>query len=649
MWLDFNGTTEKTYAQDSYYSFGGDWQNIPEGNPNNKNFCANGLVSADRTVQPELEQVKYIYQNVGIEDAGILEGKVKISNKYLFTNLNKFEASWELIEDGKPIQSGIFTDTDMDIRPVQDSTEEVKTYGEKVITVPFKKPQLKAGAEYFVNISFKLKEKASWAEKGHEVAHGQLTVPFDVPAVKTLNTASIENLDLSEDQDSAVIKGKDFTVTFDKTAGTIKDFTYKGKKLLESGPQPDFWRAPTDSDLGFYSASEYDTWRYAGADKAVSNVTTKKINNGMVEITVDSKLPTTTESSYHQKFIVYGTGDIKITSTLTPGAGLPEIPVIGNSLTLPKEFSNVTWYGKGPDENYIDRQSGYEIGIYKKDVDDFFIDYIKPQETGNRTDTRWVSMTNSEGTGLLAKTDVPMEFSALYYTAEELTNVMHSYMLGSKDKITLRLNQRQMGLGGDNSWGAKPLPSYLNPSDRTYEYTYTLKPVSTADAGTSMKESKIVLPDGNSQEQPELKKGDTVLYKNVYYSVLDPAKKTAIVTKGKDRKIKNAIIQPQVTINGIKCKVIQIGSKAFNGYKNLTKVTIGKNVKTIGKQAFMGSSKLKNITLEKGAVLNTIKSGAFKNTSSKITVKAPGMNAKQRNTILKKMKKAGMGKKSDIK
>ena len=138
MWLDFNGTKEKTYVKDSYYSFGGDWQNIPEGNPNNKNFCANGLVSADRTVQPELEQVKYIYQNVGIEDAGILEGKVKISNKYLFTNLNKFEASWELIEDGKPIQSGIFTDTDMDIRPVQDSTEEVKTYGEKVITVPLK-------------------------------------------------------------------------------------------------------------------------------------------------------------------------------------------------------------------------------------------------------------------------------------------------------------------------------------------------------------------------------------------------------------------------------------------------------------------------------------------------------------------------------
>ena len=658
LWLDFNSTTDKTYAQDTYYSFGGDWQDIPEGNPNNKNFCANGLVSADRTVQPELEQVKYIYQDIAIDDAGILDGKVKITNKYLFTNANEFEASWELIEDGKAIQNGVFSSGDVDVRPVQDSAEEVKTYGEKVVTVPFTKPELKAGAEYFVNISFKLKEDASWAKKGHEVAHGQIAVPFDVPEVTALKTEDLGGLGLEDRQDSAVITGKDFTVTFDKTAGTIKDFTYKGKKLLESGPQPDFWRAPTDSDLGFYSGARYDTWRYAGEDKTVSSVTVKKINNGMVEISADSVLPTTTKSSYSQKFTIYGTGDIKVTSKLTPGEGLPEIPVVGNSLTLPKEFSNVTWYGKGPDENYIDRQSGYEIGVYKKDVDDFFIDYIKPQETGNRTETRWVSMTNSDGTGLLAKTDVPMEFSALYYTAEELTNVMHSYMLGSKDRITLRLNQRQMGLGGDNSWGAKPLPAYLNTSDKVYEYSFTLKPVSTADVDASMREYKTVLPsstDSTTEQpggedkpdvKPELKKGDSVLYKNVYYTVADPAKKTAIATKGKNKNIASLVIQKQVTIKGVKCKVVQIGDKAFSGYKKLAKATIGKNVKTIGKQAFKGSIKLKSITLEKGSALNTVKSGAFKNTSAKITVKAPGMKAKQRNVLLKKMKKAGMGKKA---
>ncbi|MCI9079462.1 MAG: DUF4981 domain-containing protein [Lachnospiraceae bacterium] len=662
LWLDFESTTDKKYDRDTFYSFGGDWQDIPEGNPNNKNFCANGLVSADRTVQPELEQVKYIYQTVGIEDAGIMEGKVKLSNKYLFTNLNAFDASWELIEDGKAIQSGTFSSSDVDVRPVNESTEEVKTNGEKVVTVPFTKPELKAGAEYFVNISFKLKEDTSWAKKGHEVAHGQIAVPYDVPEAETVKAEDLGELGLEESQDSAVITGTDFTVTFDKKAGTIKDFIYKGKKLLESGPQPDFWRAPTDSDLGFYSASasEFDTWRYAGADKSVSNVTIQKVNNGIVEITVNSVLPTTVESSYSQKFIIYGTGDVKVTSTLKPGSEeLPTIPVIGNSLTLPKEFSNVTWYGKGPDENYIDRQSGYEVGVYKKNVDDFFVDYIKPQETGNRTETRWVSMTNNDGTGLLAKTDVPMEFSALYYTAEEMTNALHSYMLGSKDKITWRLNQRQMGLGGDNSWGARPLPPYLNITDKTYEYSFTLKPVSTADVDASMREYKTILPDVTTEQpddgqdkpdvKPELKKGDSVLYKNVYYKVADPVKKTAIATKGKNKNLANAVIQPQVTIKGVKCKVVQIADKAFSGYKKLTKVTIGKNVKTIGKQAFKGSSKLKNITLEKGSSLGTVKSGAFKNTSAKMTVKAPGMKEKQRNALLKKMKKAGMDKKAVIK
>ncbi len=646
LWLDFNNTTEKSYSQDTYYSFGGDWEDIPQGNPNNKNFCANGLVSADRTVQPELEQVKYIYQNVGVEDAGILEGKVKISNKYLFTNLNAFETTWELIEDGKPLQAGVFTDADMDIRPVDDSTEEIKTYGEKEIVIPFKKPELKAGSEYFVNLSFRLKADTSWAKKGHEVAHAQIAVPYETSAPKAIEADALDSLDMKDSSSSVQITGSDFTVTFDKASGTIADFTYQGTKLLENGPQPDFWRAPTDSDLGFYSASKYDTWRYAGADKAVSAVTTTRLNDSMIEITVDSKLPTITASSYRQKFVIYGSGDIKVTSTLTPGENLPEIPVIGNSLTLPKEFSNVTWYGKGPDENYIDRQSGYEIGVYQKTVDDFFIDYIKPQETGNRTDTRWVSMTNSNGVGLLAKTDVPMEFSALYYTAEELTNVMHSYMLGSKDQITFRLNQRQMGLGGDNSWGAKPLPAYLNPADKTYEYSFTLKPIATANADASMQEYHTVLP---TAEAGSLQKGDSILYNNVNYEVLDPAAKTVAVTGASSKKLTSVVIPATVTIGNTKCKVTQINQSAFTNYKSLKKVTIGKNVTTIGKQAFMGAKQLKEVTLKKGSALKTIQSNAFKKTAKKLTVKAPGMSASKRTALLNQLKAAGMLKTGTVK
>ncbi len=506
LWLDFNETTDKNYDQDKYFSFGGDWQDIPEGNPNNKNFCSNGLVSADRTVQPELEQVKYIYQYVGIEDADILNGEVSISNKYLFTNLNEFDASWELVEDAEVIQSGKFTAEDITVSPVKDAQPNgygVKNYVKKTIKVPFTTPELKAGAEYFVNISFRLKEDTSWAKAGHEVAHGQIAVPYDVPEVETVKADSIPDLDVKEDDATATITGKDFEIKFDKAAGTIQDYTFQGKKLLESGPRPDFWRAPTDSDLGFYSAARYDTWRYAGEDKEVVNVSLKKVGSNIAEITVESKLPTDSESAYRQKFVVYGTGDVKVTSTLKPGAGLPEIPVVGNSLTLPEEFSNVTWYGKGPDENYIDRQSGYEIGVYQKTVDDFFVDYIKPQETGNRTDTRWVSMTNDAGTGLLVKTETPIEFSALYYTAEEMTNVMHSYQLGSKDDITLRLNQRQMGVGGDQSWGAMPFVKYQNPSNRVYEYSFTLKPVTTADPKASMQEYKVIMP-GKAEADKEL-------------------------------------------------------------------------------------------------------------------------------------------------
>lgn len=494
LWLDFNETHDKVYEDDTYFSFGGDWQDIPEGNPNNKNFCANGLVSADRTVQPELEQVKYIYQNAGFKDAGILEGKVEISNKFLFTNLNAYNGTWELVEDGKVIQSGTFTEEDLDIRPVDEDTAEVKEYGKKVVTIPFTQPELKAGAEYFVNISLTQKSDTSWAEAGHEIAHGQIQVPFDVPEAETIKVEDIAEIQVTQDEQKAVVTGTDFEVKFDKEAGTIQSFTYQGKQLLESGPQPDFWRAPTDSDLGFYSASELDTWRYAGQDKKVVDVKTKKIGSNIVEFTVTSTLPTLSESSYVQKFKVYGTGDIKVTSTLTPGADLPMIPVVGNSLTLPREFSNVTWYGKGPDENYIDRQSGYEIGVYQKKVEDFFVDYIKPQETGNRTDVRWVSMTNEEGVGLLAKTETPIEFSALYYTAEDLSNALHSYLLEENDYITLRLNQRQMGLGGDNSWGATALEPYLIYADQTYEYSFTLKPIATANVDTLMEEYRTKLP-----------------------------------------------------------------------------------------------------------------------------------------------------------
>lgn len=478
IWLDFDEASEQTYADESYFSFGGDWQNMPEGNPNNKNFCANGLVSGDRTVQPELMEVKKVYQNVGISSEDVLTGKVELKNKFLFTNLNAFHVNWALMEDGVAVQSGVLTDEEANVEPLTTKT----------VTIPFQKPEaLKPGAEYFLNLSFTLKQDDSWASAGHEVATQQLAVPFEVPAVtEHVKVEEMPALTVEEKDGLYLVKGQDFSLDFDGTTGTIAAFRFQDKDLIKSGPVPNFWRAATDSDWGFYSPNALATWRYAGQRRTVVEVKMEQVSDQQITFTVTATLPTTSESAYEQTYTVYGSGDVKVTSTLTPGADLPMIPEVGNMLTIPREFDHVTWYGKGPEENYIDRQSGYDVGIYEKSVDDFFVDYIKPQETGNRTGVRWVSLTNDDGVGLLAKAETTMEFNALFYTPEQLSNYLHSYMLPEGQDITLRLNMRQMGVGGDNSWGARPLDPYQIPADQPYTYTYTLKPITTADAASSM-------------------------------------------------------------------------------------------------------------------------------------------------------------------
>lgn len=484
LWLDFEETKDVAYGRETFFSFGGDWKDIPEGNPNNKNFCANGLVSPDRTVQPEMLEVKKLYQEIGITADDIMNGTIQIRNKHLFTNLSQFEGRWELLEDGKPIQTGQFAPEMLDIEPLS----------EEILTVGFTLPEPKPGSEYFLNVSFTLPEDKSWAKAGHEVASEQIWLPL----TKAKEAASLDDmapLSVEEKEDAAVVTGTDFVLNFNKTTGTIASFQYQGTELIKAGPVPNFWRAPTDSDLGFFTPLELATWRHAGEDRHTVEVATQKEGDKTVTFTVTSKLPTQIESAYEQTYTVYGSGDVKITSTLKPGsADLPMLPEVGNLLTIPREFSNVTWYGKGPEENYIDRQTGYDVGIYKSGVKDFFVDYIKPQETGNRTGVRWVSLTNDKGVGLLAKAEQTMEFNALYYTPEQLSNYLHSYMLPEGQDITLRLNMKQMGLGGDQAWGARPFTKYQIPANQDYTYTYTLKPVGADDPDALMKDYRVTMP-----------------------------------------------------------------------------------------------------------------------------------------------------------
>ena len=487
LWLDFEGTTDKHYEQKTYLSYGGDWDDIRSGNPNNKNFCANGLISADFTVQPELVEVKKGYEELALTSENASDGKFVLENRKLFTNLNEFEATWSITEDGVVIQSGKLSQEDLDVAPLT----------KKNIKLALTKPELKANADYFLNVSFKLKEDTPYAKAGHEIAHEQFALNWkadDKVAPQSLSVASMPALKVSEEGLLTKITNNsgDLVVTFDRGAGTVTAITYQGKDLIvpndhgsikTPGIMPNFYRAGTDSDLGYYYQFMTSKWRYAGLHKKVVKVETIKDSEQQITFKVNNTLPLADNSSYDQVFTIYGSGDIKIETTLNPTAGLPIIPEVSSMLTMPREFANVTWFGRGPDENYIDRQWGYPVGVYQKDVKDFYTDFIKPQETGNHTDVRWVALTNNEGVGLLAKAESPMEFNALLYTPEQLSNYNHGFYLQEGD-ITLRLTKRQMGLGGDNSWGAMPFEKYQNLADKPYSYTVTLKPIAKSDVAS---------------------------------------------------------------------------------------------------------------------------------------------------------------------
>ncbi|MBD1221216.1 glycoside hydrolase family 2 TIM barrel-domain containing protein [Virgibacillus halodenitrificans] len=491
-WVDQNLYEPVPGKEDEYYfAYGGDWGD----NPNDGNFLANGLVSADRTVQPELMEVKKVYQDIEVHEEDVRNGVIKLKNEFLFTNVSKFDAHWELKQDGEVLQEG--TLDDLDINPM--TTKEIQ--------LPMEQPSLEAGAEYYLNISFKLKEDTSWASKGHEIAAEQFKVPYDVPEKQPEAIGDMPELAIDEGDSAIAIEGSGFTLDFNKETGTIDSFKLGGKDLLKSGPQPDYWRAPNENDVGNGMPSRTGTWRDAGANRTVTDVEVTKYGENAVRIRVSGTLPTSTESKYQTVYTVYGTGEVAVKNTLTPGNGLPEIPAVGMELTLPGEFEQINWYGRGPESNYWDRKTGYPVGVYNSTVDDEFFPYAMPQETSNKTDVRWVTFTNEDGTGLMA-TGLPlMEFGALHYTEKDLEDAGHPYEMEKKEAIFVNLNYHQMGLGGDNSWGARPHPEYTLQSDQSYTSSYRLRPITAQDSAMELSKRVVTdeLVDGITIDGEELK------------------------------------------------------------------------------------------------------------------------------------------------
>ena len=466
--------TRKRPKERTYFAYGGDWGD----NPNDGAFVADGIVTADRGHTGKVAEVKQIYQAINAAPASgdslTAGAAITLTNEYLFTNLREFDGSWALVADGEVVRRGKLSRAQLDVPPLSS----------KDITVPFRLPADPApGAEYFLHLSFTTRERTKWAKTGFEVAKQQLPVGVGGPAVRPVPLERVPTLRHKDGDASVTVTGRGFSVTVDKRSGVITSYEARGTRLITSGPAPNFWRAPTDNDRGNGQHIRNQTWRDAGAKRKVTAVSVRALRDRAVEIKVSGTLPTTVESTYTTTYTVFGNGEIKVDNTLHPGAAsLPYIPEVGTLLFLPGRLERLHYYGRGPEENHWDRNNGTDVGLYSGTVSGQWSPYIRPQENGNKTDVRWAALTGRDGRGLLVSGEPLLELNASHFTPEDLSvGTRHDYQLSPRDEVVLRLNHRQMGVGGDNSWGAHTHDEYKLFADRDYSYTYRLRPLTDVD------------------------------------------------------------------------------------------------------------------------------------------------------------------------
>lgn len=464
-------------TKEFFYAYGGDFG--PPGTPSDDNFCCNGLVSADRTPHPGLDEVKKVYQYVHARAIDLATGRVEIKNWYDFTNLKDIMAgSWQLKADGRVLQEGKLPE--LNVEPGETAT----------VAVPISSIAVQAGVEYWLNLSFRLKHDTSWAATGHELAWEQFTLPNGVPGPAV--APNMPALELMQDEAAITLRAGDFSIVVDREHGLITSLKKKGTEFVHEPLRPHFWRAPVDNDRGNGMPDRCGVWRDAGRNWKVNAVDVKRLSPGAVQINASGVLPAA-ESKCSAGYTIYGSGDVIVSMSMTPiGKKLPEVPRIGMQMALAPGFDAITWYGPGPKETYWDRKDA-RVDLYRGAVADQFFDYSEPQETGNKADVRWVTLTNSRGDGLLAVGMPLMSVNALHYTTGDLQNAKHSYQMTRRDFVTLNLDFQQMGVGGDNSWGARPHDEFqLKP--QPYSYRFRLRPF-LANQLNPAEEARIVFGD----------------------------------------------------------------------------------------------------------------------------------------------------------
>lgn len=462
-WMD-QGIAKYDANGNRYWAYGGHFE--PEGVHHDGNFCLNGVVDPDLTPHPGLYEIKKVYQNLKFKNIDISQGKISIKNDYFFKDLNNYTVRWEIITDGIVQNSGFIT-------PLGVAPQSEKEFS-------FEIPVLDKNAEYFLNLYALQTSVNELIPFGHIVASEQFSFGnFKSSKNSFLSTTSVE---LKDGVDEITVLGNDFTINLSKKSGAITSYKLNGYELIKEPMVFDFWRGPTDNDFGNRMPERAIVWKKAIDDALIPNITSNVVSKTEISIKTSFQLPTV-DGDISINYAIHGNGQIDVDYRFEAKKdSLPEIPRIGLKLKLPREFDNLNYYGRGPWENYNDRNTSAFVGLYSSKVAEQYFAYSRPQENGHKTDVRWLSLTNHSGLGLkIEAVGDLLEFNALHYSTSDFDPGVNKLLrttadINEGDFVELHIDHKMMGVGGDNSWGAKPHDSYLYYANKIYNFSFTIIP-----------------------------------------------------------------------------------------------------------------------------------------------------------------------------
>lgn len=443
------------------WAYGGDMGFV--GIPNDSNFCANGLILADRSLRPHIWEVKKVYQPIHFDPISFSDNKIRITNHHDFVNLNDFDFEWQVKADGKIISQSKFDVNDLKANQSRDIKLDIPNF------------EVKPNTEYFLHLNAYYKGKHPFIPQGHLQAYEQFALPVDSKLAAKKDIQG--EIQLDEQADKYIISGNSFEVSFSKNDGKLYSLKESGKELLKTGITPNFWRPLTDNDVANKLGTRCTIWKEASTNMILESINGNKANN-TINVDVIYKLEKQ-DSEIVINYMIYPNGTIDVNYKLITGnIPLPEIPKVGLYMVMQGEYDQMTWLGRGPHENYWDRKNSATIDLYKSDIWSQFHPYIRPQETANKSDVRWFSLQNDSGNGLLIKGKQPLNVSAWNFPMEELmyvpfnTQRKHGGSIQKQDMVWVNIDYLQMGVGGDNTWGAQTHPEYtITPIDMSYGFT----------------------------------------------------------------------------------------------------------------------------------------------------------------------------------